>query len=127
MAQRKPRLESREMPMTVFRKGPLLLASLIGLSVMSAVRIHADAKAAYEKQCTKCHGADGKGLTKMGRQSGAKDYTDPKVQEGVTDEAAFKAIKEGLKVKGKEVMKPSEGLSDAEIKEVIAYMRAFKK
>jgi cytochrome c553 len=88
----------------------------------------ADAKAAYEQDCAKCHGADGKGETKMGKKLGAKDYSDPKVQEALKDDAAFKAIKEGLKDKdGKSLMKPSEGLSDADIKGLVAYMRTFKK
>src|SRR6476646_5168555 len=82
-----------------------------------------DAKAAYEKDCAKCHGADGKGETKMGKKMGAKDYTDAKVQAELKDEAAIKAIKEGLKDKdGKVVMKPAEGLSDADIKGLVAYM-----
>jgi cytochrome c553 len=88
----------------------------------------ADAKANYEKSCAKCHGADGKGETKMGKKSGAKDYTSAKVQDELKDEAAIKAIKQGYKDKdGKEVMKPSEGLSDEEIKDLVAYMRKFKK
>ena len=88
----------------------------------------ADAKVIYEKECTKCHGADGKGDTKMGKKLGAKDYTDSKVQAAVTDAAAFKAVKEGLKDKeGKALMKPTDGVSDADIKAVVAYMRTFKK
>ena len=35
----------------------------------------------------------------MGKKHGAKDYTDAKVQDELKDEAAFKAIKEGLKIK----------------------------
>lgn len=88
----------------------------------------ADAKENWEKHCAKCHGADGKGQTKMGQKLGIKDYTDAKVQEGFTDEQAFKAIKEGLKDKeGKTLMKPAEGLSDDEIKALVKYVRAFKK
>jgi len=87
-----------------------------------------DAKTTYDKDCAKCHGKDGKGDTKMGQKLGAKDYTDPTVQAALTDEAAFKATKEGYKDKdGKVIMKPSEGLSDADIKAMIAYMRTFKK
>ncbi len=87
-----------------------------------------DAKALYEKDCAKCHGADGKGETKMGKKLGAKDYTDPKVQAALTDEAAFKATKEGLKDKeGKVLMKPAEGTSDEDVKALVAYMRMFKK
>lgn len=104
---------------------PMIVAAL-ALPVL-AVQAQ-DAKAIYDKECAKCHGADGKGETKMGKKMGAKDYTDPKVQEAIKDEAIFKAIKEGYKDKdGKVVMKPTEGLKDAEIKAVVAYMRKFKK
>jgi cytochrome c553 len=87
-----------------------------------------DAKDLYEKHCTKCHGSDGKGDTKMGKKLGAKDYTDPKVQDELKDDVAFKAIKEGLKDKEDRVlMKPADGLSDDDIKGLIAYVRKFKK
>lgn len=88
----------------------------------------ADAKANYDKHCAKCHGPDGKGQTRMGKQAGAKDYTDPKVQAEMNDEKAIKSIKEGQKVNGKEAMKPfGDKLSDSEIKDLVAFMRAFKK
>lgn len=87
----------------------------------------ADGKATYEKDCAKCHGKDGKGQTVMGKKLGAKDYTDAKVQEELKDDAAIKAIKEGYKKDGKELMKPSDGLSDDEIKALVAYMRTLKK
>ena len=109
------------------------MKKLISISVVAAVLattnlLAADAKVIYDKECTKCHGADGRGDTKMGKKLGAKDYTDPKVQAAVTDDAAFKAIKEGLKDKeGKTLMKPTEGVSDADMKAVVAYMRNFKK
>jgi mono/diheme cytochrome c family protein len=104
---------------------PLTIA-LLALPALSGLA--ADGKAIYEKECAKCHGADGKGQTAMGKRSGAKDYTDPKVQAELKDEAAIKAVKEGYKNKeGKIVMKPAEGLSDDDAKAVVAYMRTFKK
>jgi cytochrome c1 len=64
----------------------------------------------------------------MGKKLGAKDYTDAKVQDEIKDEAAFKAIKDGLKDKdGKKLMGPAEDMSDAEIKDLVAFMRKFKK
>jgi len=88
----------------------------------------ADAKENWTKNCTKCHGADGKGQTKMGKQSGAKDYTDAKVQEALNDDKAFKTIKEGLTENGKKKMDAySEKLSDDEIKALVAHIRGFKK
>ena len=101
------------------------IALLAGMAISASA---ADAKALYEKDCAKCHGADGKGETKMGKKLGAKDYTTAKAQEEMKDEAAVKAIKEGLKDKeGKVLMKPAEGTSDEEIKALVAYMRKFKK
>jgi cytochrome c553 len=113
------------------RKGNMkrILPLVIGLLAVPAISVcAADAKALYEKDCAKCHGADGKGETKMGKKLGAKDYTDAKVQAELKDDAAIKATKEGLKDKeGKVLMKPAEGLSDQEIKDLVAYMRTFKK
>ena len=103
-----------------------LVIALVAIPTLSVCA--ADAKATYEKDCAKCHGADGKGATKMGKKMGTKDYTDAKVQAEMKDDAACKAIKEGLKDKdGKKLMGPAEGMSDDEIKALVAYMRTFKK
>jgi cytochrome c553 len=106
-----------------------LFALSIAVMAVAALSVRAeDAKALYDKDCAKCHGTDGKGETKMGKKYGIKDYTDPKVQDALTDDAASKAIKEGLKDKdGKVLMKPAEGLSDADVKGLVAYIRQFKK
>ena len=107
-----------------------LIPVIVAAMALSALSLRAaDAKALYEQQCAKCHGADGKGDTKMGKKLGAKDYTDAKVQDELKDEAATKAIKEGLKDKdGKVLMKPAEeGTSAEDIKALVAYMRTFKK
>ena len=108
-------------------KRAIILAAVIGFAAAITASA-ADAKENWEKSCAKCHGSDGKGQTTMGKKLGIKDYTDSKVQEGFKDEEAVKAIKEGIKDKeGKIRMKAVEGLSDDEVKALVAYVRAFKK
>jgi cytochrome c553 len=103
-----------------------LTIAVAGMAALSASA--ADGKALYEKDCAKCHGVDGKGDTKMGKKYNCKDYSDPKVQAELKDDAAIKAIKEGVKDKeGKPVMKPAESLSDDDVKALVAYMRTLKK
>jgi len=106
-----------------------LMIISVALLVVGAVSVRAaDAKENWEKNCTKCHGPDGKGKTKMGQKAGVKDYTDAKVQEGMKDDAMAKAIKEGVKEGEKIKMKAfGETLSDDEIKALVKYIRELKK
>ena len=105
----------------------LILTTVLGFVTAMTARA-GDAKETWEKTCSKCHGADGKGQTKMGQKLGVRDYTDAKVQADLKDDAAFKAIKEGLKDKeDKTLMKPAEGLSDDDIKALVAQVRSFKQ
>jgi len=108
-------------------KKAILLA--LAVTVVGLVSARADdAKSNWDKSCAKCHGPDGTGDTKMGKKLGIKDYTDAKVQAGFTDDEAIKTIKEGkTDSDGKTLMKPAEGLTDDEVKALVAYVRAFKK
>jgi mono/diheme cytochrome c family protein len=101
----------------------------VALLIVGAVSVRAaDAKENWEKSCTKCHGPDGKGKTKMGEKLAIKDYTDAKVQEALKDDAMTKAIKEGVKDGDKTKMKGfGDVLSDDEIKALVKYVRDFKK
>jgi cytochrome c553 len=89
--------------------------------------VRADADANWDKTCKKCHGADGKGATPMGKKMEIKDLTDAKYQGTFTDEQATKAIKEGIKDGDKTKMKAAEGLSDDDIKALVAKVRAYKQ
>jgi mono/diheme cytochrome c family protein len=84
----------------------------------------ADGKTNWDSLCAKCHGADGKGQTKMGQKLGVKDFTDAKVQADIKDDAAFK---EGRKdADGKTLMKAFDTLSDEEVKALVQYVRSLK-
>ena len=90
--------------------------------------IGADALTNWKEHCAKCHGDDGKGETKMGRKLSIADLTDAAVQSKFTDEAAMKAMKEGVTDKaGKVAMKPAEGLTDADMQELVKFVRTLKK
>ena len=105
-----------------------LLLIIAALALPAGLAHAGDAKAIYTKDCAKCHGADGKGQTKMGQKLGLKDYTDAKVQAAMKDEEITKEIKDGVKDKdGKTLMKPAEDLSDDEVKGLVALVRGFKK
>ena len=110
-------------------KKRLITGAILVLAALTTTHLGAaDGKALYEQHCAKCHGTDGKGDTKMGKKVGAKDYSNPKTWEGLTDAAAAKSIKEGLKDKdGKVVMKPTEEIGDPEAKATIDYLKTLKK
>ena len=108
------------------RKIGLLITVCLAAGALAARA--ADAKENWEKQCLKCHGADGKGETAMGKKLKVKDYTDAKVQASMKDEEIVKMIKEGKKEGDKTLMKAyAETFSEAEIKDLVAYVRKFKK
>jgi len=108
------------------KKTVLSILAISAAALLSASA--ADVKENWDKQCAKCHGPDGKGDTKMGQKLGIKDLTDAKVQAELKDEKAFKSVKEGVKDnEGKIRMKPAEGLSDDDIKALIAHVRTLKK
>lgn len=105
----------------------ILIAAVLGLAAGLSAKA-ADAKENWDNLCAKCHGAEGKGDTKMGQKLGCKDFTDAKVQADMKDDAATKAIKEGLKSDdGKTLMKPFDQLSADEIKALVTYVRGLKK
>jgi len=107
------------------KKTTLILVLSVATALSAAA---AEVKVNWENHCQKCHGPDGKGNTRMGRQSGVKDYTDPKVQAEMKDEKAVKIIKEGIVENGKKKMDPyGDKLNDEEIKALIAHIRTFKK
>lgn len=106
----------------------ILIFMVMALSGAAASVFAADAKSNWDDNCAKCHGAEGKGDTKMGKKLNIKDFTDGNVQSGFTDAEAFKAVKEGLQDKdGKTRMKAIEGLSDDEITALVQYVRGLKK
>ena len=105
----------------------IIISLALTVAAVASVRA-ADVKENWEKSCSKCHGTDGKGKTKMGEKLQVKDYTEAKVQEELKDDKLTKAIKDGVKDGDKVKMKGfGDALSDDEIKALVKFIRDFKK
>jgi mono/diheme cytochrome c family protein len=107
---------------------PTSFVKLLGLAAITGALLtfplNAETAAKnWEAHCAKCHGADGKGQTTMGKKLKAKDYTDAAVQAAFTDEQLLK-----LTVDGKDKMPAyKDKLSADEAKDLVKFIRAFKK
>ncbi len=104
----------------------IALASLVMIFAAVATQA-APAAENWENLCAKCHGADGKGETKIGKKLKLRDYTDAAVQAKMTDEEMTKAISDGVTDGGKEKMKAfGADLSKDEVKDLVSHIRKFK-
>jgi mono/diheme cytochrome c family protein len=93
----------------------LLACGMIAVCTSSAVA--QDAAATYKAKCAMCHGADGKG-----GKMGTRDFASPEVK-AETDAQLI-----GIITKGKAKMPSYDGkLKEAEIKDLVAYIRGLAK
>jgi cytochrome c6 len=81
----------------------------------------ADGAEIYARSCTRCHGADGRGQTPKGKQTGAPDFTGKKWKPN--DARMIEVITNG---KGK-MPKFKGTLDEDEIKAVMMYVKTLKK
>jgi cytochrome c oxidase cbb3-type subunit 3 len=89
------------------------------------------AKEKYNAYCVQCHGLQGGGMGLNIRDMSVqpRDHTDAKSMSGRSDKELFKVIKEGGLAISKSVLMPAwQGtLSDAEINELVSYLRDLCK
>jgi mono/diheme cytochrome c family protein len=81
------------------------------------------AKQLYRKQCSACHGLDGRAQTSKGKFSHARDLS---WHDDVTDERMFNSIMNGRNVRG---TMPASGdrLSEAEVNLLVKFVRELRK
>ncbi len=108
-------------------KKSIIVAAVI--SVLAAWAVQAeDGKALYDQGVRQVPWRRRQGRRpKWARNWAQRIIPIAKVQDALKDDAAIKAIKEGLKKDDKTLMKPAEGLTDDQIKGLVAYLRTFKK
>jgi len=101
--------------------GSLLLSA-------TAMAQEADKKAerAWKAKCASCHGQTGKGDTDQGKKLKVEDMTAP-AYASKKDADLKKAIQEGVKADGKEVMPAFKDLTPEQADALVKYTRSFKK
>jgi mono/diheme cytochrome c family protein len=112
-----------------------ILIALLGIAaVLALVRVPARADSAqdnYTTYCAKCHGAGGRGDGPSAGSLATKpqDYTDCDAMQKISDDTMFKVIKGGGAAAGLPGDMPSwsDGLSDPEIHDLVAFLRTFCK
>lgn len=107
------------------KKQIIIAVSTFVLASFTGFADDSGAQAVWDKQCKKCHGADGSGDTPLGKKLELKDYTDAASLAEMSDEDLFNATKDG--VEGTKMKGYGSKLSDDEITELVALMRAMAK
>ena len=100
--------------------------ALVGLALILAIPTLAFAQGSgadiFKAKCAMCHGADGSASTGMGKTMGLKPLSDPEVQK--MSDADLTA----LVTNGKGKMPAYKGkLTDAQITDLVSYIRTLKK
>src|SRR5262249_6060877 len=111
----------------------LLVASVAaGSFLLSATALaqEVDKKAerAWKAKCASCHGQAGKGDTEQGKSLKVEDMSAAAYQ-GKKDDVLTKAVLEGVKMDGKEVMPAfkDSGVTPEQAAALVKYTRTFKK
>ena len=108
-----------------FLVGSILLA---GFAVSGANQQNKNARSAtdlYMRHCNSCHGRDGRAQTRKGKFSHARDLTDAKWQDDVSDERIFNSIMNGRNVRGN-MPAFSDKLNEKEVESLVGFVRKFK-
>ena len=79
----------------------------------------------YRRYCVSCHGSDGRAQNSKGKFSHARDFTDAKWQDEVTDERIFNSITNGRSVRGN-MPAFSNKMNQQEVESLVNFVRSFK-
>ncbi len=119
-----PKREGTNMKDVVYLRSLAILALLIGGACLlnRSAQAESGGEKVYKAKCATCHGADGKGDTAAGKATKARDFCSDEVQKETDEEWS------AIIVKGKNKMPAyDKKLTDAEVKDAIAYVRSLCK
>jgi cytochrome c6 len=103
---------------------PLLLSVSLTVAVLGQTSVYAQTGGAdtYKSKCAMCHGADGLAETPAGKAMKTSSFKSPEAVKA-TDSQLIDETKNG---KGK-MPAYKDKLTDAQIKDVVAYIRTLQK
>jgi len=79
----------------------------------------------YGQYCISCHGSDGRSQTKKGKYNHARDLSDAKWQDDVSDERIFNSIMNGRDIGGN--MPPfANKMNEKEVESLVTFVRGLK-
>lgn len=106
---------------------PCLAVATLATLLAASSAFAASAAENFDNSCAKCHGADGKAQSKMGKKLKVRDMTTEEYKKELDDAKALAVLKEGIKRDGKEVKKSfAAEFTDEELKALIAHVRTLK-
>ena len=108
---------------------PAIVASIALITFRAEASTESSARSAsqlYSKYCVACHGRDGTSQTKKGKFSHARNLTDAKWQDDVSDERLFNSIMNGRNVRGN-MPAFSDKVSEQEADALVGFVRRFRK
>ena len=107
--------------MKTYRFAALLTGAALALPVVAL----ASAPENWENLCAKCHGADGKGDTKMGRKFKVQDLTTAEFQAKLDVAQVARMIREGDPTAKQHKKPTADELSEADAQALAEHIRAL--
>jgi mono/diheme cytochrome c family protein len=110
------------------KKPTIPILALAAVFIFSTVAFAAgpDGTVLFKQKCVACHGADASGATPAGKSLKIRDLRTPDVQKQ-TDDQLFDFIANGGPSKKPTHIFKTKGLSDADVKALVTYIRSIKK
>ena len=105
-------------------KKTLIMLTITLLACVMTAPLFADA-ALFKAKCAACHGADGSGDTAMGKKNNLRPLGSAEVQK-LTDDELTAVIASGKDGKPAHAFK-KKGLTDDQVKSLVAFIRTLKK